>query len=168
MEYLLQSQQRQSFQQVSLALQAIEQAAIAPHSDAQPRSVARKPQDTTILVVDDIATNRKILQRQLQRLGYCVDAASNGLEALDCCTHQVYGAVMMDCQMPFLNGYDTTRRLRQQEGHIRHTVIVAVTANKSPGHRDCCLAAGMDDFIYKPANERVLRTVLNRWLHLSA
>lgn len=165
--YLLLQLQWQSFQQASPALKS-SGLAISPHTGVQPRRVDGPPQETQILVVDDNATNRKILQRQLQHIGYCVDAASNGLEALACCTRQAYAAVMMDCQMPILNGYDTTRRLRQQEGNARHTVIIAVTANTAPGHRDCCLAAGMDDFIYKPANECVLRTVLNRWLHLDA
>ena len=119
---------------------------------------------TTILVVDDNAINRKIMRRQIQSLGFDVDEASDGLEALDCLDRNDYSLVLMDCQMPRLDGYNATRCLRIREGATRRTAVVAVTANTTPGNRKRCFAAGMDDFLSKPITSQILEATFRRWL----
>ena len=127
-------------------------------------SAATSDLPAAILIVDDNATNRKIMRRQVRSLGFPVDEASNGLEALACLSRRPYKLVLMDCQMPHLDGYSATRCLRVQEGCGPRTAVVAVTANSAPGNRERCFAAGMDDYLVKPVNAQVLDNTLRRWL----
>ena len=129
-----------------------------------PTPLQRLGASPTILVVDDNAINRKIIRRQIQSLGFDVDEASDGLEALDSLAQNDYSLVLMDCQMPRLDGYDATRCLRIREGTTRRTAVVAVTANTTPGNRKRCLAAGMDDFLSKPVTPQILEAAFRRWL----
>ena len=124
-------------------------------SDRQPPSV---------LVVDDSRTNRIILQRQLQSLGYRVEQAANGLDALGCMDECSFDFVLMDCQMPEMDGYEATRCLRQREGDRAKTIVIALTANTRPGHRELCLASGMDGYLNKPVSRGDLLRVLEQWL----
>jgi signal transduction histidine kinase len=119
---------------------------------------------TRILVVDDVTVNQILLKEVLQRLGYQCDLVNNGQEALDRLAQRPYDLVLMDCQMPVLDGYETTRQLRQQQGPQRRTIVVAITAHAMPGDREKCLAAGMDDYISKPFRVKDLSDLLKRWL----
>ena len=122
-----------------------------------------------VLVVEDNAANLKVAVRMIERLGYRADMAGNGLEAVKALGHLDYDAVLMDCQMPEMDGYEATRRIRRQER--RHTPIIAMTASAMAGDRERCLAAGMDDYISKPIKMHVVAAVLERWLgdkHLPA
>ena len=120
-----------------------------------------------ILVVDDNAVNQKVAVRQLQKLGYAADSVGNGLEAVEALERISYDAVLMDCQMPEMDGYEATSEIRRRE-KIRggHTPIIAATASASEADRDRCIAAGMDDFVTKPMREQELIAALQRNLPL--
>jgi CheY-like chemotaxis protein len=105
-----------------------------------------------------------IARTQLEAMGYEVDLAHNGVEVLEAMALRRYDLVLMDCQMPVLDGYETTRRIRQREVGERHTPVIAVTAHAMEGDREKCLAAGMDDYLSKPFRERELAGVLGDWL----
>ncbi len=119
-----------------------------------------------ILLVEDTLINQKVVLNQLKVLGYEAECAVNGKEALDLLTSSTgsrYDIVLMDCQMPVIDGYEATRLLRAFEGQSRHTVVIAMTANAMVGDREKCLAADMDDYISKPVTLEELEEVLDRW-----
>lgn len=103
-----------------------------------------------ILLAEDNATNQKLALKMLGRVGYQADVVSNGLEALNALTQKMYDVVLMDVQMPELDGLETTRRLRKELPPSRQPQIIAMTANAMQGDREMCLAAGMDEYISKP------------------
>ena len=119
-----------------------------------------------ILVADDNATNQMVALAMLNRIGHCGDAVANGLEAVRALTQIPYDAVLMDVQMPELDGLEATRRIRDlQSGVINRRVpIIAMTARAMKGDQDKCLAAGMDDYIAKPVQFEELVAILDRWL----
>lgn len=117
-----------------------------------------------ILVADDNPVNRKFAARLLEQLGCIVALAEDGRQAEQMHAQSGYDLILMDCDMPQLDGYEATRRIRRAEGERRHTPIVALTACASPSDRGNCIAAGMDDFIAKPAQKRELVRTLTRWL----
>ncbi|TKB66570.1 MAG: response regulator [Nitrospira sp.] len=155
---------------------------ITRHTLAETRSVAR------ILVAEDNLINQKLTVRMLEKLGYQSDVVENGQEALAALDRVSYAMVLMDCQMPLLDGLEATRLIREREQacrnvelgmkndelnvidsppsihHSRHIPIVALTANAMSGDRDRCLAAGMDDYLTKPLRKENLKTTLDRWI----
>jgi CheY-like chemotaxis protein len=114
-------------------------------------------------VAEDNAANLKVAVRMVERLGYRADIAGNGQEAVRVLGHLDYDAVLMDCQMPEMDGYEATRQIRRLQ-QDRHTPIIAMTASAMTGDRERCLAAGMDDYISKPIKLHVVAAVLERWL----
>jgi len=129
---------------------------------ASQTQVVRK--SLRVLVAEDNAVNQKVALHQLRRLGYSADVVANGLEVLATLERIPYDVVLMDCQMPELDGYATTRKIRQREAEKRLTRVhvVAMTANAMEGDREKCLAAGMDDFITKPVRIEELGATLER------
>ena len=119
-----------------------------------------------ILLVEDNAINRTLALAMLELYELDVECAQNGHEALDCLSRQPYELVLMDCQMPELDGYDATRawRLRETQSGAPPVPIIALTANAMHGDRENCLAAGMNDYLAKPFTRDALTQILQRWL----
>jgi CheY-like chemotaxis protein/HPt (histidine-containing phosphotransfer) domain-containing protein len=115
-----------------------------------------------ILVAEDNATNQKLALQMLQRLGYRADIAGNGLEVLEALARQRYDVVLMDVQMPEMDGLEATQRIRRQWPGELGPHIIAVTANALPQEREVCLAAGADDFVSKPIRVEALVNALQR------
>jgi signal transduction histidine kinase/DNA-binding response OmpR family regulator len=117
-----------------------------------------------VLVVEDNIANLKVAVRMVEKLGYRADVAANGVEAVRILGEVRYDAVLMDCHMPEMDGFEATRAIRQNEADGRHTPVIAMTASALSGDRERCLAAGMDDYISKPIKLHVVAAVLERWL----
>lgn len=119
-----------------------------------------------VLLAEDNAVSQLVATRMLRKLGLAVEVAHNGQEALQKQRSGRYDLVLMDCEMPVLDGYGATGKWRSYEATVGlvRTPIVAMTANAMPGDREACLAAGMDDYIAKPVRLEVLKTTLSHWL----
>ncbi len=118
-----------------------------------------------LLVVEDNATNQLVARAMLTRLGYRVDIAANGIEALAALDRTSYLAVLMDCQMPEMDGYTATQEIRRAEGSSgRHLPIIALTAGAFEGDQARCLAAGMDGYLAKPIKLVELEDILGQWV----
>jgi len=139
-------------------------AARGPEVGGEPHAFAPQGHGARVLVVDDNAANQKVALRMIERLGYRGDVASTGAEAVTMLGRGHYDAVLMDCQMPEMDGYEASRQIRHDERGGRHVPIIAMTADLVPGERERCLDAGMDDHISKPVKLHVVAAVLERWL----
>ena len=157
-----------------LAEPATARPAAAPSTAADPPSAPavggpeRRARESgrrgRILVVEDNTTNQMVSTGLLARLGFDPEVVSDGLQAVDAIARNRYDAVLMDCNMPVMDGYEATAAVRRQEGAGPHVPIVAMTASALVGDRERCLAAGMDDYVSKPVKLGDLDRVLSRWL----
>ncbi|WP_232679146.1 hybrid sensor histidine kinase/response regulator [Nocardioides sp. R-C-SC26] len=119
----------------------------------------------SVLVVEDNPVNQMVATGILRGMGHLVAIAQHGEEALDLLAKNTYDVVLMDVQMPVLDGYEATRTLRERESTTgRHVPVIAMTATAVDGERERCLAAGMDDFLTKPVDPGALATLLDRWV----
>jgi PAS domain S-box-containing protein len=139
-----------------------------PDDDSVPANDVPKTgfRNTNVLLVEDNNINQEVIRGILTRLGCAVSVADNGDEAVKLSISLDYDIIFMDCQMPVMNGYDATRRIRQyeKESGRRHAIIIAVTAHALRGDRDECIRAGMDDYISKPVDPAVIADKLTEWL----
>ncbi len=124
---------------------------------AVPRGVGK------VLVVEDNLVNQKVTVRMLKNFGYQADVAGNGLEALEALHRGPYDLILMDCQMPEMDGYTASAEIRRRENGRARVPIVALTAHAMQGDRERCLKAGMDDYLSKPIHPPDLKSVLYRW-----
>jgi two-component system, sensor histidine kinase and response regulator len=142
---------------------ALEDTAIRSLPSAAARAFVPK-----ILLVEDNPVNREVAVGMLESLGCIAHAAENGFLALEIMNNDAYDAVLMDCQMPVMDGLTATAELRRREQNSggARIPIIALTANTMEGDRERCLAAGMDDFLSKPFSQQQLAALLKRWLAL--
>ncbi len=147
--------------QVTLKLQAAEKPSTAVEN--HPTAGAAIERTGRILVVEDNLVNQKVLQGLLKRRGYVCGIANDGSQALQALAVGVFDLVLMDVQMPVMDGLETTRQIRQDE-RWRHLPVIAMTAHAMSGDRERCLAAGMDAYLTKPINSRELFETMDRHL----
>jgi Signal transduction histidine kinase len=117
-----------------------------------------------VLLVEDTEANRKLTTIMLKKLGCDCEVAVNGANAVDACNNKKYDIILMDCQMPVMDGYEATSSIKSGTGLNTKTPIVAMTANALEGDREKCLEAGMDDYISKPINIKTLEEIIKKWL----
>ena len=119
-----------------------------------------------VLVVEDNPVNQLVCQAMLARFGLIVEIANNGIEGLQALERNRFDLVLMDCQMPEMDGYEATRKIRadEQKRGLGHLPVIALTAHALSGDREKCLEAGMDDFLGKPFQVSDLEMMLERWL----
>jgi len=117
-----------------------------------------------ILLIDDNPVNRGLVAEQLHVLGYAADMVENAPRALETLARERYDLVLMDCEMPGMDGYEATGEIRRREGGDRHSLIIALTAHATEGQRERCLAAGMDGYLSKPVRLKELANTLDIWL----
>jgi CheY-like chemotaxis protein len=116
-----------------------------------------------VLLVDDNEVNRALLIMLLNMNDIKCDVAVNGEEAVNTFLNKKYDLVLMDCQMPIMNGYEATRKMREIESESEHTVIIALTASAMKGDIEKCLEAGMDDYLSKPVNINQLTSMIQKY-----
>lgn len=117
-----------------------------------------------ILVVEDDPTNRLLLLRMLDHLGYRADSAADGLEALEATRHTRYDLILMDCHMPRLDGFAATAELRRREGAERRTPVVAITGSALERDRDHACEVAMDAYLLKPVSIATLAATVRAWI----
>ncbi len=161
---------------VTIPPSAPQPSAVSPPKAAVPAHPAQKPNGLAnltaavlghsqrVLLAEDNEVNQRITVRLLEKHGLAVDAVANGREAVDAASKKNYGLILMDCQMPEMDGFEATAVIRNRERNNRHTPICALTANAMEGDRERCLAAGMDDYIAKPVSVEKLQEAIDRWI----
>jgi len=130
--------------------------------------LAAWPTPPLVLVAEDSQVNQIVAARALERCGCRVEVVGDGRQALEAMLASRFDAVLMDCQMPELDGYEATAQMRLRESPGEHTPVIAMTAQAMEGDRDRCLQAGMDDFISKPMRFEELRSVLRKWIPIAS
>jgi CheY-like chemotaxis protein len=133
----------------------------SPHQEPEQKP---KGPALRLLLAEDNVVNQKVAIRMLETLGYQVDVAANGLEAVKAVTQTPYAGILMDCQMPEMDGFEATVAIRKQEGSSSSLPIIAMTANAMQNDRENCLAVGMNAFLSKPVKLQDLKSILEKWI----
>lgn len=137
-------------------------------TDSLKKNENLKNKNLKVLLVEDNITNIKIATFQLKKLGLDVSIATNGIEVLEKVADCEYSLIFMDCQMPVLDGFEATRKIRFAEASTgRHAIIIAMTANAMQGDKEKCIEAGMDDYISKPVRLTTLEEMIKKWIYKS-
>jgi len=116
-----------------------------------------------ILIAEDNVTNQILTKRMVEKMGHKADVVANGMETIEAMNRIQYNLILMDCQMPDMDGYEATREIRRQERNGAHIPIIALTANASDNERAHCLSVGMDDYLSKPVRFAELISTVKRW-----
>ena len=131
-----------------------------------PQAPRLRPMSGHLLVVEDDRVNQRVIELMLKKLGFTLTIVADGATAVDVATREHWDAVLMDCQMPGMDGLEATRQIRERlKG--RPLPIIALTANTMSGDREACVAAGMDDFVAKPIRQEELHACLDRWISVA-
>ena len=151
--------------QVAIALQRLPAAALdhaANHADKVQQQYGHK----RILIAEDNGVNQKVALAMLKKLGYSAEAVANGLEAIAALRSIPYDLVLMDCQMPEMDGFEATEIIRQPGSDVLdpQVTVIAMTANAMQGDRERCIKCGMNDYLAKPVRSEALAEMLERWL----
>ena len=153
----------------TVRLRGQEQAPASP-GEVSPRRV--QPQSEAcaasavlrILLAEDNPVNQKLAQRAIEKMGHSITVAANGVRAVKVCEGECFDLILMDLQMPEMDGFEATAMIRSAEqASGRHTPIIAMTAHAMHGDRDQCIRAGMDDYISKPVDLRALAKMIDRY-----
>ena len=151
------------------ALRVVSAVMMENSAPSRQETVTQKTTPPVILLVEDNLVNQQVALNILESMGYQTDIADNGRIGLEALNRKSYALVLMDCQMPEMDGFAATRVIRERESILHNAKekrlpIIALTANTQPGDREQCLAAGMDDFIGKPYSQEELQAAVQRWL----
>lgn len=146
-----------------LEFEAVEKEKIEVKTPPRPQNLENISEK--VLLVEDNEVNLKVAQKLIDYIGYPFDVAENGMVALNKSKKVRYRMILMDCQMPVMDGYFCTKRIRKHEenNQLNHTPIIAMTANAMLGDKEKCLEAGMDDYMSKPLNRYILEKTLKKW-----
>ncbi|MFA0823230.1 MAG: PAS domain S-box protein [Methanomethylovorans sp.] len=150
-------------------MSATDKQAYEPEISAEGSEIHIIPTNKArILLVEDNYVNQQVAQSMLQKLGITADIANNGLEAIEALEKIEYDLVLMDVQMPEMDGFEATRYIRDQQSSVldHHVPIIAMTAHAMKGYKESCLEAGMDDYVPKPVSLQSLRRLLEKWQNL--
>jgi two-component system, sensor histidine kinase and response regulator len=150
--------------QAELAAAPRRQIQLKPFREIAQSFPHAAPERARILLVEDHPVNRRVALKMLERLGCRAESVTNGREALDALARTAYNIVLMDCQMPEMDGYEATREIRRLGGGTAKIAIIGLTAHALAGDRQKCLDAGMDDYLSKPFLPEDLAAMLSRWL----
>jgi CheY-like chemotaxis protein len=154
---------------LTVCAQSSVEPAVLPDNPVPPCNINVRFEGKVLLAEDNLI-NQKVAKMMLQGFGLSVDVVSNGLQALEALSKNTYTLVLMDCQMPEMDGYDATRKIREYDAFSfpgngkTHIPIIALTAHAMKGDRELCIAAGMDDYLPKPFNREQLAKALECWL----
>ncbi len=140
-----------------------------PHPDSGAPTTPTTPTRLRVLIVEDHPVNQRLTRRLVELLGHDAEVVPDGEVAVDVWQKSFFDAILMDCRLPVMDGYEATRRIRRLEGEaaaegavVPPVPIIALTAEAGPGDRERCLAAGMTDYLSKPVQMEVLRATLDR------
>ena len=130
-----------------------------------PVKQAPEERQPRVLLAEDNPVNQKFVLRLLEKAGLRTDVVANGSQAVAAIGKATYDLILMDCQMPEMDGFEATAEIRRLEGNARHTTICALTAHAMAGDRERCIDAGMDDYISKPLTVAVLHSKIDHWIY---
>ena len=153
---VLMSRMRLTLERVVADRAPVEPAATPDPTGTESRGV--------VLVVDDSEVNQLVAVGLLSHLGYAAEVVEDGRQAVEVVNHRPFDAILMDVQMPVMDGYQATQEIRRRENGGRRTPIIAMTAAVGDGERERCLAAGMDDYLAKPIQKNAVLAILQRWV----